>query len=180
MSVRHGGLGEHGPAARFLVPDSTVDKAGRTRARNATRGRSIPPAVRPERVDPPPVSCEQDEAEPRHRAINSRAASARRAGSPTSQRVGRKGDSYLILTNSTVSGNTASGNGLGQGGGIANVGYLALSGTTNITNNTCRGGAGRGGGLLIFGTPAATAAASNWTSSISGNTPDNCVNSGGT
>ena len=79
------------PAARFLVPDSTVDKAGRTRARNATRGRSIPLAVRPERVDPPPVSCEQDEAEPRHRAINSRAASARRAGSPTSQRVGRKG-----------------------------------------------------------------------------------------
>lgn len=88
----------------------------------------------------------------------------------------------LTLTNSTVSGNSANrpGTPVGSGGGIRNQSALdssgnvvaqatlTLSGTTTITGNHAELGGG------IRNTPSSTVLASNWTGSITGNTPEQC------
>ena len=85
MSVRHGGLREHGPAARFLIPDSTVDEAVR-------RKRGTPPGAGPStplrsaaRCAPPLAlpdaaslrALRADDAEPEVVATHAEADSAR-------------------------------------------------------------------------------------------------------
>ena len=73
----------------------------------------------------------------------------------------------LTLNSSIVSGNTAG----GSGGGVRNEGggTLTLTGTTNITGNQ----AGTvGGGIRNF--DPSTVGASDWTGSVTGNTPDQC------
>ena len=89
----------------------------------------------------------------------------------------------VTLNNSKVSGNSASNPSptLARGGGIRNQSALdstgtvvvsqatlTLSGTTTITGNQAE----QGGGLS--NRPLSTVLASNWTGSISGNTPDQC------
>lgn len=97
----------------------------------------------------------------------------------------------LTLNNSTISGNSASNPDptvLARGGGIRNQSQLnnngtpndpsddfvmtpatlTLSGTTTITGNHAEQGGG------ISNRPLSTVLASNWTGSISGNTPDQC------
>ncbi len=95
----------------------------------------------------------------------------------------------LTLNNSTISGNSASNpsSTLARGGGIRNQSELndngtsdpsddtvktqatlTLSGTTTIKGNQAEQGGG------ISNRPLSTVLASNWTGSISGNTPDQC------
>jgi hypothetical protein len=88
----------------------------------------------------------------------------------------------LTLNNSTISGNSAANPSttLARGGGIRNQSALdsngavasqatlTLSGTTTITGNHAEQGGG------ISNRPLSTVLASNWTGSISGNTPDQC------
>jgi len=89
----------------------------------------------------------------------------------------------VILNNSKISGNTASNPSttLARGGGIRNQSALdstgtvvvsqatlTLSGTTTITGNQAEQGGG------ISNRPLSTVLASNWTGSISANTPDQC------
>lgn len=89
----------------------------------------------------------------------------------------------LTLNNSTISGNSADNptTTLARGGGIRNQSALdttgtvvvsqatlTLSGTTTITGNHAEQGGG------ISNRPLSTVLASNWTGSISGNTPDQC------
>ena len=89
----------------------------------------------------------------------------------------------LTLNNSTISGNSADNPSatLARGGGIRNQSALdaagtavvsqatlTLSGTTTITGNQAEQGGG------ISNRPLSTVLASNWTGSISGNTPDQC------
>ena len=71
----------------------------------------------------------------------------------------------LTLTRVLVTGNTTTEN----GGGIASNGTLTLNATT-VTNNTATG---RGGGVRSTGTLIVNAG-----SSITGNTPDQCVGGG--
>ncbi len=56
----------------------------------------------------------------------------------------------MTVSNSTISGNTASGAAADNGGGgiFNNGGTLTINNTTNIANNTATGAAGSGGGLL--------------------------------
>jgi hypothetical protein len=87
------------------------------------------------------------------------------------------------LNNSTISGNSAANPSttLARGGGIRNQSALdstgtvvvsqatlTLSGTTTITGNQAEQGGG------ISNRPLSTVLGSNWTGSISGNTPDQC------
>ncbi len=87
----------------------------------------------------------------------------------------------VTLNNSTISGNSAANPSttLARGGGIRNQSALAgtvvvsqatltLSGATKITGNQAEQGGG------ISNRPSSTVLASNWTGSISGNTPDQC------
>jgi len=89
----------------------------------------------------------------------------------------------LTLNNSTISGNSAANPTatLARGGGIRNQSALdstgtvvvsqatlTLSGTTTITGNQAEQGGG------ISNRPLSTVLGSNWTGSISGNTPDQC------
>jgi len=88
----------------------------------------------------------------------------------------------VTLNNSQISGNSASNPSptLARGGGIRNQSALnstgavasqatlTLSGTTTITGNQAEQGGG------ISNRPLSTVLASNWTGSISGNTPDQC------
>jgi len=89
----------------------------------------------------------------------------------------------VTLNNSQISGNSASNPSatLARGGGIRNQSALdssgtvvvsqatlTLSGTTAITGNHAEQGGG------ISNRPLSTVLASNWTGSISGNTPDQC------
>jgi hypothetical protein len=87
----------------------------------------------------------------------------------------------LTLNNSTISGNSAANPSttLARGGGIRNQSALAgtvvvfqatltLSGTTTITGNHAEEGGG------ISNRPLSAVLGSNWTGSISGNTPDQC------
>jgi hypothetical protein len=89
----------------------------------------------------------------------------------------------VTLDNSQISGNSASNPSptLARGGGISNQSALdstgtvvvsqatlTLSGTTTITGNQAEEGGG------ISNRPLSTVLASNWTGSISGNTPDQC------
>jgi hypothetical protein len=89
----------------------------------------------------------------------------------------------VTLNNSKISGNSASNpsSTLARGGGIRNQSALdstgtvvvsqatlTLGGTTTITGNHAEQGGG------ISNRPLSTVLASNWTGSISGNTPDQC------
>jgi hypothetical protein len=84
----------------------------------------------------------------------------------------------LTLIDSTVSGNTAT----RRGGGIVNqtptggpTAVLTLSGTSAITNNHAISDptVNLGGGIWIRG-GATVSATTDWTGSVSGNTPDQC------
>ncbi len=76
------------------------------------------------------------------------------------------GDVALIRT--VLDGNEA-----GTGGGIDNTqGTVTLTADSSVTGNTATGGAGSGGGILNADTVTTDG------SSVEGNTPDECVDSG--
>jgi hypothetical protein len=83
---------------------------------------------------------------------------------------GIRNDGTLTLIDSDVTDNTA----INLGGGIYNTGATSLLDDSSITGNEANSAAGSGGGIYNQGTVNPVGGANT------GNTPDDCVNAGGT